>query len=172
LNSNPARRAGRRSLHRRFGMQQIGDAAFEPFQVERLDEKILGMDCHGALVTWLESALMKLREFFGGRLAAQNLANGQTVEVRQQDVEQDQIRFELPRLAQRLHPVAGHDEFTNPARRGDIAPARRNRVHHPQSKCAVSFGTTYPAPVPGSTTVRLSRVTKRTNSNERIRVAL
>ena len=93
-------------------MQQIGDAAFESFQVERLDEKILGVHRHGAFGHLAgKRAHENHRGLFGCRLAAQNFTNGQTVEVGQQDVEQDQIRLELPRLAQRLHPVAGHDEF-------------------------------------------------------------
>ena len=93
-------------------MQQFGDAVFEPFQVERLGEKIVGMQRHGAFGHFAgKRAHKNHRRLFGGRLAAQNFADGQPIEVGQQNIEQDQIRFELPRLAQRLHAVVGHDEF-------------------------------------------------------------
>ena len=93
-------------------MEQISDTALQPRKVERLDEKILGVNCHGAFGHFAgKRAHENYRGLLGGRLASQNFTNGQTVEVGQQDVEQDQIRLELPRLAQRLHPVVGHDEF-------------------------------------------------------------
>jgi hypothetical protein len=92
-------------------MQQIRDAAHEARQIQRLREKIVRLHRYGALGDFArERAHEDHRDFFRGRLAAQNFADGQAVEVGQQDVEQDQVRFELPRLAQRLHAIVGHDE--------------------------------------------------------------
>ena len=92
-------------------MQQIRNAAHEARQIQRLGEKIVRLHRHRALGDFArERAHENHGDFFRGRLAAQDFANGQTVEVGQQDVEEDQIGLELPRLAQRLHTVVGHDE--------------------------------------------------------------
>ena len=95
----------------RLVMQQIRDAAHEAWQIERLGEKIVRLHRHRAPGDFTrERAHENHGDFFCGRLAAQDFADGQAVEVGQQDVEEDQIRLELPRLTQRLHAVVGHDE--------------------------------------------------------------
>ena len=97
---------------REFALKQFGDAALEPVQIQWLGEKIIGLHRHGA-----PGHLARQRahendgDFFGGRLAAQDFANGQAVKVGQQNIEQDQAGFELSGLAQCLHAVVRHDEL-------------------------------------------------------------
>ena len=99
-------------VRRRLPMQQSSDPALEPFQVQRLGEEILGLRRHGALGDFAgQRAHEDDGNLFGGWLAAKDFADREAVEVGQEDVEEDQIGLELPRLAQRLHAVAGHDEF-------------------------------------------------------------
>jgi hypothetical protein len=97
----------------RITLQQFTNAAFEPRQVERLGEKVIGVQGrHSFSHVAGERAHENNGDFFGGRLPAQNFADGQPVKVGQQNVEQDQVRFELPGLAQRLHTVGGREKFT------------------------------------------------------------
>lgn len=95
----------------RLVVQQIRDALHEARQIQRLGEEILRLHRHRAPGDFArERAHEDDRDFFRGRLAFQNFADRQAVEVGQQDVEKDQIRLELPRLAQRLHAVVGNDQ--------------------------------------------------------------
>jgi len=99
-----------------FALQQIGDAELEPFQIQRLGEEIIGLHRHGALGDLAgQRAHEDNRDLFCGRLAAQDFADREAVEVGQKDVEEDQVGLELPRLAQRLHAIVGHDEFATQA---------------------------------------------------------
>ena len=100
------------SVRRRRDVQQIGDALFQPVQIKRLGEEILGLHRHRAFGDFArERAHENDRDFFRGGLAAQDFADRQAVEIGQQDVEQDQIRFHLPRLAQGVDAVVGHNQL-------------------------------------------------------------
>src|SRR5674476_1696154 len=92
-------------------MQQFADAFFEAVQVERLGEEIIGVHGGGAPghITG-KRAHENDGNLFGGRLAAQNLTDGQTIKIGQQNIEQDEIRFHLPRLAQRVDAIVRHDQ--------------------------------------------------------------
>jgi hypothetical protein len=73
-----------------FLLQQISDAALETLQIERLGEEIRGLHRHGALGHVAgKRAHEDDGDFFGGRLAAQDFADGQAVEIGQQNIEQD-----------------------------------------------------------------------------------
>src|ERR1039457_6137983 len=92
-------------------MQQFADALFEAVQVERLGEKILGVHGGGAPGDVAgERAHENDGNLFGVWLAAENFTNGQAVEVGQQNIEQDEIRFLRARLAQRVDAVVGHNQ--------------------------------------------------------------
>jgi len=99
-------------------VQQFADAPLEPREIERLGKKILSLHGHGALGDLAGKRAHEYDgDFFCGRLAAQDFADRQSIQIRQQDVEQDKIRLKLPRLAERLHTVGGHQKFT--AQRGE-----------------------------------------------------
>ena len=91
-------------------MQQLADAFFEAVQVERLGEEILGVHGGGAFGHVAGERAHDDRNLFRGRLAAQNLTDGQAVEIGQQNIEQDEIWFQLPRLAQRVDAIVRHDQ--------------------------------------------------------------
>ena len=111
-NRQPKRKSKQSLRRQKFALQQPGDALPEPVQIQRFREKILRLHRHGSPRHLARQRAHKDdRNFFGGRLAAQDFADGQAIEVGQQDVEQDEAGLELPRLALRLHAVAGHDEF-------------------------------------------------------------
>ena len=82
-------------------------------EVERFGEKILGVHGGGPLGDVAgERAHEDDRDLFGGRLAMQDFADGKAVEIRQQDVQEDEVGLVLPRLAQGMDAVAGREKFT------------------------------------------------------------
>jgi len=92
-------------------MQQLADASFEPGQIQRLGEEIVRVHGDGAPGHVAgKRAHEDDGDFLRGRLAFQDFADGQAVEIGQQDVEQDQVRLQLPRLAQGVDAVVGHDQ--------------------------------------------------------------
>jgi hypothetical protein len=92
-------------------MQQIRDAANETRQVKRLGEEIVRMHRDGSPGHVAgQCAHENDGNFFRRGLAFQDFAHGQAVEIGQQDVEQDQVRLHLPRLAQGVDAVIGDDQ--------------------------------------------------------------
>jgi len=97
---------------RRLLAQQVGNPALQTREIERFGEKVFGVHGHGAFGYFAgKRAHENDGDFFCGRLAAQDFADGQTVQIGQQNVEEDEIRSELPRLGERLYAVIGHDQF-------------------------------------------------------------
>ena len=102
-----------RSILRRCNVQQLADAFFQTGEIQRLGEEIFRVHGGGAL-----GHLARQRaheddgDFFGAGLTAQNFADGEAVEVRQQDVEQDQIWPTRARLAQGMDAVVRLQKFT------------------------------------------------------------
>ena len=92
--------------------QQSPDAVDKSFQVKRFCEEIIRLHCRGALAYLAgKRAHENDGNFFGGRLALQDFTHGQAIQVGQQNIEQDQIRLELPRLAQGMDTVVGHEKL-------------------------------------------------------------
>ena len=93
-------------------MEDFADALFEAREVQGLGEEIFGVHGGGAFGDVAgERAHEDDGDFAGRGLAAKDFANGQAVEVRQEDVQQDQIRLQLPGLAEGVNAVTGHNQF-------------------------------------------------------------
>ena len=99
------------SIPCRPDVEQFVDALFQPGQIQRLGEEIHGVHRHRAPGHVAgERDHEDDRDLFGGGLAAENFADGNAVEVGQQDVQQDEAGFHRPRLAQGVDAVIGHDQ--------------------------------------------------------------
>ena len=86
--------------------KQGADATFQSVQVEWLGEKILHL--HGSCALGYlagKGAHEDDGDFSRGWLAFKDFTDGQPIQVGQQDVQQNQIRFELPCLAQGLDTI-------------------------------------------------------------------
>jgi hypothetical protein len=105
------------SVRRCLAMQEFGDAFFEPVQVERLGEEILGVH-RGRATRHVagERAHEDDGDLFRVRLALEDFADRQAVQIRQQNVQEDQVRLELPGLAKRVDTVIRRDDFAMQAR--------------------------------------------------------
>lgn len=105
-----------------MGVEQFPHPSLKPRQVQWLGEKILRLDDHGFFGDPRGKRAHKNNgNFFCCRLALQNFAHGQPIQVRQQNVQKDEVGLELARLTQGLHPVIGHKK---------LAPKRTQAKFH------------------------------------------